>query len=107
MALGEFEQLVLLAVLHLGDEAYGVEIARAIEERADRRVSRSALYVTFDRLEAKHYLESELRPGGHTRGDRLRRYVRVAPAGIQALRESHAALLGMWRGLESVLEMRQ
>ncbi len=103
MALGEFEQLVLLAVLHLDADAYGVAIASAIEERSGRPVSRSSLYVTFDRLEAKKYLKSALKPGGDARGDRMRRYVRVTPAGIRALRESREALLGMWRGLEAVL----
>jgi DNA-binding PadR family transcriptional regulator len=104
MALGEFEQLVLLAVLHLRDEAYGVAIVDAIEERARRSVSRSALYVTFDRLEAKGFLTSELNPGSESRGGRMRRYVRVTPEGIAALRESREALLGMWDGLEPVLE---
>lgn len=104
MALGDFEQLVLLAVLHLGDEAYGVRIVDAIEERTGRTVSRSALYVTFDRLEGKGLLESDLRGGDETRGGKQRRYVSVTPEGLQALRQSRAALLGMWRGLEPVLK---
>lgn len=106
MALGEFEQLVLLAVLHLGDDAYGVAIVDAIEERARRSVSRSSLYVTFDRLEAKGYLASELRTGSKSRGGKLRRYVTVTPDGLAALRESREALLGMWHGLEPMLEGR-
>ena len=104
MALGEFEQLVLLAVLHLDGQAYGVGIVDAIEERAGRSVSRSSLYVTFDRLEAKGYLTSELRPGAEARGGKLRRYVTVTPDGLAALRESREALLGMWHGLEPLLE---
>jgi len=104
MALGEFEQLVLLAVLHLGDEAYGVEIVAAIEERTGRAVSRSSLYVTFDRLERKGYLVSDLRTGDDTRGGKLRRYVTVTRAGLAALRESREALLGMWQGLEPMLD---
>ena len=104
MALGDFEQLVLLAALHLGDEAYGVRIVDAIEERTGRKVSRSALYVTFDRLEGKGLLESDLRGGDETRGGKQRRYVTVTQAGLGALRESRAALLGMWRGLEPVLK---
>ena len=106
MALGEFEQLVLLAVLHLGDDAYGVAIVDAIEERARRSVSRSSLYVTFDRLEAKGYLASELRTGDESRGGKLRRYVTVTTDGVEALRESREALLGMWHGLELMLEGR-
>jgi DNA-binding PadR family transcriptional regulator len=104
MAAGGFEQLVLLAALHLGDDAYGVRIVDAIEERAGRTVSRSALYVTFDRLEAKGFLKSELRAGEAARGGKLRRYVFVTAAGLKALRESRETLLGMWRGLEPVLE---
>ena len=104
MALGEFEQLVLLAVLHLDGHAYGVGIVDAIEERAGRSVSRSSLYVTFDRLEAKGYLSSEHRTGDETRGGKLRRYVTVTPDGLGALRESREALLGMWHGLEPLLE---
>jgi DNA-binding PadR family transcriptional regulator len=104
MAAGGFGQLVLLAALHLGDDAYGVRIVDAIEERTGRTVSRSALYVTFDRLEAKGFIESELRAGEATRGGKLRRYVFVTAAGLKALRESRETLLGMWRGLEAVLE---
>ena len=107
MALGDFEQLVLLAVLHLGDEAYGVRIVDAIEERTGRTVSRSALYVTFDRLERKGLLESDLRSGDETRGGKQRRYVAVTKAGLKALRESRAALLGMWYGLESFLKEKK
>ena len=104
MALGDFEQLVLLAVLHLADEAYGVRIVDAIEERSGRKVSRSALYVTFDRLEKKGLLESDLRGADESRGGKQRRYVTVTQDGLEALRESRAALLGMWRGLEPVLK---
>jgi DNA-binding PadR family transcriptional regulator len=104
MALREFEQLVLLAVLHLGDDAYGVAIVDAIEERTGRSVSRSSLYVTFDRLEAKGLLESELRTGDESRGGKLRRYVTVTKDGLAELSESGAALLGMWKGLEPMLE---
>lgn len=106
MALGEFEQLVLLAVLHLQDEAYGVSIVDAIEARTARSVSRSSLYITFDRLEAKGFLTSELKPGDESRGGRLRRYVRVTPQGVSALRDSRQTLMGMWEGLEPLLEGR-
>ncbi len=106
MALGEFEQLVLLAALHLGDKAYGVAIVDEIEARSGRAVSRSSLYITFDRLEAKGFLTSELRPGDETRGGKLRRYISVTEAGLAELQNSRELLLGMWRGLEPVLERR-
>ena len=104
MALGEFEQIVLLAALHLGETAYGVAIVDAIEERTGRSVSRSSLYITFDRLEAKGYLASQLRKGDDVRGGKLRRYVTVTEEGLATLRESREALLGMWQGLEPMLE---
>jgi DNA-binding PadR family transcriptional regulator len=104
MALGEFEQLVLLAVLHLGDEAYGVAVVNVIESRTGRSVSRSSLYITFDRLESKGYVTSELRPGPETRGGKMRRYVTVAKPGLEALRQSRISMLRMWRGLKGVLE---
>ncbi len=102
MTLGDFEQLVLLAILHLGDEAYGPRIVDTIEEKGGRKISRSALYVTFDRLEAKRHLTSSLRHPSEERGGRMRRYVKVAPAGLDALRESRHVLEGMWRGLDAV-----
>ena len=102
MTLGDFEQLVLLAILHLGDEAYGPRIVDTIEEKGGRKISRSALYVTFDRLEAKGHVTSSLRHPSEERGGRMRRYVKVAPAGLDALRESRQVLEGMWRGLDAV-----
>ncbi len=102
MTLGDFEQLVLLAILHLGDDAYGRRIVETIEERSGRAISRSALYVTFDRLESKGHLTSTLRHPSEERGGRMRRYVEVAPAGLNALRESRHVLEGMWRGLDAV-----
>ncbi len=104
MALGEFEQIVLLAALHLGRKAYGVNIVQTIEGRTGRSVSRSALYITFDRLEAKGFLRSELRSPTAERGGSMRRYVEVLPAGLRALQDTRAALLGMWDGLEPLLE---
>lgn len=104
MALGEFEQMVLLAVLHLDEEAYGNAICEAIEERTHRAVSRSSLYVTFDRLEAKGFLKSRLADSSAERGGRPRRYVEVTAQGLASLAESRQALLSMWRGLEDVLE---
>ncbi len=106
MALGEFEQLVLLAALHLGDRAYGVAIVDEIEERSGRTVSRSSLYITFDRLEAKGFLTSELRPGDETRGGKLRRYISVTEVGLAELQNSRELLLGMWRGREAGLGRR-
>lgn len=101
--LGEFELLVMLSVLHAGDEAYGVTIREAIEERTGRAVSRGALYLTLERLAEKGYLRGRLADPSRARGHRPRKYYRVQRAGLRAIRDSRATVTQMWRGLESVL----
>jgi PadR family transcriptional regulator, regulatory protein PadR len=101
--LGEFEQLVLLAVLRLGDEAYAVPIRHAIEEAAVRSVSRGALYTTLERLEAKGFLSSHLGDPTPDRGGRARRYHTVTPSGLRALRAARDAVTRLSTGLESTL----
>jgi len=98
--LGEFEQLVLLAVMRLEGDAYAVPIRQEIEGRTSRRVARGALYVTLDRLEEKGYLKSWLADATAERGGRAKRYYEVRPAGAKALEYSWAALRSMWEGLE-------
>ena len=104
MSLGEFEQLVLFAALHQQGEGDGLQIMRAIEERTGRPVSRSSLYITFDRLEARGYLKSRLGDPSLQRGGRPRRYVQVTTAGVHALRAARQRMMAMWKGLEPVLE---
>jgi PadR family transcriptional regulator PadR len=101
--LGEFEHLLLLTVLRLGSEAYGVEIARELEARAGRRVSRGALYTSLDRLEDKGLLRWKAGAGAAERAGLPRRRYTVTTAGVQALRESRDLLKRMWRGLEHLL----
>lgn len=98
--LGEFEQLVLLAVMRLEGEAYAVPIRQEIEHRTSRTVARGALYVTLDRLEEKGYLKSWLADATAERGGRAKRFYEVKPAGAKALEYSWAALRSMWEGLE-------
>jgi len=102
--LGELEQLLLLTVLRLGADAYGVEIARELEARADRRVSRGALYTSLDRLEDKGLLRWKTAAGTAERSGLPRRLYSVTPAGIEALRASRETLRRMWRGLEHMLK---
>ncbi len=101
--LGDFEQLVLLAVLRLETEAYGVAISREIEERTGRKVSRGAVYVTLDRLEEKGYLASTRSDLPTPRSGQARRYYRVAPEGMEALEAAREVLRNMWQGLEPLL----
>jgi PadR family transcriptional regulator PadR len=98
--LGEFEHLVLLAVLRLGEDAYGVPIRREIEKRTGRALTVGALYRTLDRLEAKGYVTSWFGDPTPERGGRSRRYFKVRPVGLRTLRASRDALAAMWEGLE-------
>jgi DNA-binding PadR family transcriptional regulator len=100
--LGEFEQVVLLAVLRMEGAAYAVPVRRELEARTRRSVARGALYVTLERLEHKGYVESWLAEPTPERGGRAKRFYRVRPAGLAALRDSWTALRSMWDGLEPV-----
>jgi PadR family transcriptional regulator PadR len=102
--LGEFEQLLLLAVLRLDADAYGLDIARELEARAGRSVSRGALYTSLDRLEDKGLLRWKTAVGTDVRGGLPRRLYTVTPAGVTALRASRETLRRMWRGLERLLK---
>lgn len=101
--LGELEQIVLLAVLRLGDEAYAVPILEQIERQTGRKVARGALYTALDRLEAKGCLRSRVGDPLPERGGRARRYFTVTPAALRALKASRLALMRLWHGLETVL----
>ena len=98
--LGEFEQLVLLAVLRLGTEGYGVSIRDEIEERSGRKVSLGPVYSTLNRLEDKGYLRSRIGKPEPVRGGRATRHFEVLPEGVEALQQSRAMLERMWEGLE-------
>jgi DNA-binding PadR family transcriptional regulator len=104
--LGEFEHLLLLTVLRLGSAAHGVDIARELEERAGRRVSRGALYTSLDRLENKGLLRWKVVAGTPARDGIPRRLYTVTPAGLTALRASREVLRRMWQGLDNVLKER-
>ncbi len=101
--IGGFEQMVLLAALRLEDGAYAVTIREELEERAGRKVARGALYTVLERLESKGYLSSRMGDPTPERGGRSRRYYKVTTLGVNALKDSKDAIVGLWRGLESVL----
>jgi PadR family transcriptional regulator, regulatory protein PadR len=98
--LGEFEQLVLLAIAHLRGEAYGIPIVEEIERRTGRSVARAAVYVTLRRLEEKGFLSSWMGDPTPERGGKGRRYVRLEAEGARALREARHAADSMWQGLD-------
>ena len=100
----EFEQMVLLAVLQAGDDAYGLLIRRELEARAGRKVSHGAAYVTLERLVKKGYAETWMGEPSAERGGRAKRHFRVTAAGVEALRQSHEAMKELRSGLEKFLE---
>ncbi len=105
-SLGEFEQLVLLAILRLGDDAYGVPIVDEIEDRTNRSVSRPAVYIALRRLGKKRLVSSSLAEPTPAQGGRAKTYYRVEKAGLDLLADSRHDLLNMWQGLSPVLDNR-
>jgi PadR family transcriptional regulator PadR len=104
MNLGEFEHVVLLAILRLGENAYAIPIREEIEERTGRSVARGAVYTALERLESKKCVRSRMSNPLPERGGRSRRYFSVTQAGLAAMRSSRRSLLRLWQGLEGRLE---
>ena len=100
---GELEQMVLLAVLRLAEEAFALAVIRELDREAGRRVSRGALYKTLERLEAKGHLTWSTEDAAPDRGGHPRRLFAVTPTGVEVLRSSRDALLRLWDGLDGVL----
>lgn len=104
--LGAFEQAVLLAIVRLGDEAYGRAILKEVHARIERDVAAGAVHATLERLENKGFVSSRLGPGTPVRAGRARRYYRLQPAGVRALNEARAAVDTLWHGLTWPLKGR-
>lgn len=98
--LGEFEQVVLLAVVQMKGEGYGLAIRREIEARTGRAVSIGAIYATLERLETKGHVSSRPGESSPERGGRARRYFRISSEGGEALRRSRDLLDSMWDGVD-------
>jgi len=101
-SLGEFEQIVLLAILRLRDCAYGVSIRAEIAERTDREVAPGALYTTLDRMEEKYLVRSWMGEATSERGGRPKRYYAVTKAGRAALVNAHKAYQSLLEGLDFI-----
>ena len=97
--LGEFEQIVLLAVWRLGEYGYGMRIRQEIEMRLDRPVTIGAIYVTLERLTRKGCLRVRTGDPTPVRGGRAKRFYAITPAGIAALDDAKRQLTRMWHGL--------
>jgi DNA-binding PadR family transcriptional regulator len=103
--LGDFEQLVLLALVRLGDEAYGVAVHNEIVERGGREVTVAAVYKTLERLENKGFAASRLGEPTAERGGRRKKFFLIQPAGRRALRHAIASLRRMADGLPADLDL--
>jgi len=102
--LGELEQMILLTVLRLRDGAYGRSIRDEMAGQVGREVTRSAAYITLERLAEKGYLTTRMGNPTPERGGRAKRYYELTAAGKEALRESGRAFMRLWAGQESLLE---
>ena len=100
--LGEFEHIIVLALLRLDDRAYGVTVRQEIELRTRREVSIGAVYATLDRLETKGYVKSYRGDPTPERGGRSKRFFRVTAKGVTAVTRTHRALQSMTEGLNLV-----
>lgn len=98
--MGEFEQVVLLAVLQLGNNAYGMQVRQEIAVRTGRDVSVGALYRTLARLESKGFVSHSMGDPEPERGGRAKKFFRVEAAGREALERTHETLRRMREGLE-------
>jgi len=103
-SLGEFEHLVLLSILRLGEGAYGAAIIQDIETTASRSVNQAAAYLTLQRLERKGWIESMLGPSTPERGGRAKRFFTLRPEGRTRLSSVRGELLAMWRGVATELD---
>jgi DNA-binding PadR family transcriptional regulator len=102
--LGDMEHLVLLAILRLGQDAYGIPILDEVSGRSGREVSRATVYVALKRLEQKGLVASRLGDSTPERGGRAKRFYKLKPSGLKALRDSREMFLGLWRDYESILD---
>ncbi len=98
--LGEFEQVVMLAIMRLGEDAYGMSIRDEVLARTGRSVALGAIYPTLDRLERKGFVRSQRARANVARGGRPRRMVHLEVAGHAVLRRGREDFLALWSGFE-------
>jgi PadR family transcriptional regulator, regulatory protein PadR len=97
--LGEFELMILLAIIRLGNEAYGVPISRELETQRGRSVSVGSVYAALERLEGKGLVKSELGDPTPERGGKAKRYFRITKTGLSQVHETRRVLQSLWRTL--------
>jgi PadR family transcriptional regulator PadR len=96
---GSFELMVMLSLMRLGDNAYGVPISREIEQRCGREVALGSVYATLERLQEKGLVASHLGESTPERGGRAKRYFRITAKGVKEVRETQRSLKRLWKGL--------
>jgi len=97
--LGNFDLMLLLALMRLGDDAYGVTIARELEEQTGREVVIASVYATLDRLQERGLVTSSLGDSTPERGGKAKRYFRITGAGVREVRDARQSLMNLWKGL--------
>ena len=104
--LTDFELMILRATLRVGEDAYGVQIAREIERISGRKVLLGAAYAALDRLERNELVASTVGNPTAERGGRAKRFFRVTPRGLRAVKETRQALVALWQDLPQLKEKR-
>ena len=102
--LGNFELMVMLALIRLGDTAYGVPISKTIEESTNREVLVGSVYAALERLEEKGFVASEVGESTPERGGRAKRYFRITKEGLRQVRDTRGALIKLWRNFPALQE---
>lgn len=97
--LGEFELMILLAVIHLGEDAYGVPISRELEKHRGREVSVGSVYAALERLESKGLITSSLGDPTPERGGKAKRFFRITKVGLRQVHETRRVLAKLWKNL--------
>ena len=100
--LGEFELLVMLTIIRLGENAYGVPISQEIEQQTGRSVSYGTVYSTLERLQKKGFVASNLGDATPERGGRAKRYFRATSTGLRTVRDTKQSLIRLWRGVRAL-----
>jgi DNA-binding PadR family transcriptional regulator len=104
--LTDFELMILVAILRVGDDAYGVQVAREIETVGGRRVLLGAVYTALDRLERNGLVASIIGNPTPQRGGRAKRFFRATPRGVRAARDTQKALVALWQDVPQLKERR-
>ena len=100
--LGNFELMVMLSLIRLGDAAYGVPISKTIEESTHREVLAGSVYAALERLEQKGFVASEVGEPTPERGGRAKRYFRITEKGLRQVRHTRSALIKLWQGIPAL-----